>query len=218
MDSYKDWVAKASEQERRLAATRIQKHMRAKLARKRVNKLKALFVAQSCFLDAKYDAKHDFVSDEGDVDLTKSKYWVPEFMWICDIAETKRESNNDFLFLADISSSGCVSDRAPKRGGRCIFQSFMYDIQTFTPDDDQDGNIEFKLKFGVNTKERKDVRKGWIIDFNVKASSCGGRYQGTCKSSWWGTRKVTLIRYSTLSEDEMKTFPDLVAKYYRSIV
>jgi len=217
LENYNNWLETVNEQEKELSSTRIQKHMRSKIARKRFRTMRTAFLAQSCLLDAKFDAKNDYVNEKGEVDLTKCKYWDPRFMWICDIAELKSEGNNDFLFLADISNSGCVSDKAPKRGGRCIFGSVMYDIQIFTPDDQQDGNIEFELKFGVNTKERKDVKKGWTIGFNVKASDGAGRCRGTCKSSWWGTRKVTLINYSTLSPDEVKTFPDLQAKYYRSI-
>jgi len=217
LDNYNNWLTKVDKQERELAAIRIQKHMRSKLTRKRFHMMSTAFTVQSCLLDAKFDARHDYVNANGEVDLTKSKYWVPHFMWICDIAELRGEGNNDFLFLADISTSGCVSDKAPKRGGRCIFEMVMYDIQTFTPDDQPDGSIQFTLKFGVNTKERKDVPKGWGIGFDVKVTSCAGRYQGTCKSNWWGTRQVTLIQYSALSPDELETYPDLIAKYYRSI-
>jgi len=187
------------------AAKRIQKIIRGKATRLRLAKLRTSTLIS--FED------HDVENENGEVDLRRSKYWHPKFMYVCDIKEKKGDRDNDFLFLADISDDGTM--RAKIRRGRCVFNQVMYDIQDFVPQAKGDGRLEFELKFGINTRERRDVPQGWKISFSV-APSGGGRFEGTCNSSWWGTRNVELIQYESLSEDEQRRFPDLIAKYYKS--
>lgn len=205
MSVYNEFLAQQEEDEKVQAALRIQKIMRGKATRRRIAKLKT-----STFLSFE---DHDVADENGEVDLRKSKYWNPKFMYVCDIKEKKGDRINDFLFLADIHDDGTMKARV--RRGRCVFNAVMYDIQDFVPRATQDGRIEFDLKFGINTKERRDVPQGWKISFSV-APSCSGHWEGTCHSSWWGSRKVELIQYETLSEEEKQQYPDLVAKYYRS--
>ena len=172
-------------------------------------------------------ALQEVVIKEGEVDLRKESVWNEKYMWVCDIKEKVGETSNDFLFLANIQTSGTVkvdgrAARDPATGGRCIFSHVMYDIQDFVPDDDADGKLSFVLKFGVNTKEReKDAPNGWTITFkDLTPDPNGGtfpdKYVGTCNCSWWGDRPVEVISYMSLTTEEQAKFPDLIAKYYKS--
>lgn len=156
-----------------------------------------------------------------EVDLRHANEWNPKYLWVCDIEEKVGESDNDFLFLANIQSGGTTSEKPPagSTAGRCIFSSVMYDIQHFVPDVDKDGKLNFELDFGVNTAERKDSPAGWKIAFInlVPSDASNERYSGTCSTSWWGERPVQVISYMTLSPEEKARYPDLVATYYQSL-
>lgn len=199
------------EKEQTKAALRIQAQQRGKMARARIAKMKAVSMFIAC------EEEQDEMTDDGRVDLRKSRYWMPHFMWICDIAQKEGDKINDFMFLADISTEGEITNKAPKRHGRCVFDKVMYDLQGFAPVGHACGKLEFELKFGINTAERTDVPKGWTISFSVCPGSAGA-FQGTCKSSWWGTREVSLVPYETLSPEDLSKYPDLLAKYYKSRV
>lgn len=194
------------------AATRMQSVMRGRAIRRRFRKVKTL-----CLVTDYEVWEGDHYTDDGEVDLSASKFWVAKNMWVCDFERKPGDGNNDFMFLADISSDGCIKSKDKKRGGRCVLNQCMYDIQAFAPVDHTDGNVEFQLKFGQNTKERKDVPKGWWVKFDVWPGECGGRYEGTCDSSWWGKRNVKLLCHASLSPEEAARFPDLKAKYYKSL-
>jgi hypothetical protein len=157
----------------------------------------------------------------GEFDLRKEKAWNPKYMWVCDIEEKPGETDNDFLFLANIQNTGTVAEdsgaAASADGGRCIFSSCMYDIQDFTPDTDVDGKLTFALKFGLNTAERKDVSGGWTINFKELAPGPDGSFAGTCSCSWWGERNVRVLPYMTLTPEQMAKYPDLIAKYYKTL-
>lgn len=74
----------------------------------------------------------------------------------CDILERpgdslwgpSGESDNDFLFMADIQALGTGKELKAQDAvtqDRCIFQDVMYDIQKFTPGDTDDGKLDLTL-------------------------------------------------------------------------
>lgn len=157
------------------------------------------------------------------VDLRKDPNWKPENVWVCDIEERAGEGDNDFLFEANLTADGTTEVKDGSKSekftaGRCVFGPCMYDIQKFQPDVDYDGRLNFTIKFGVNTVERKDAVDGWSVEFiSLMTVARPKSFEGTIKTSWWGERKVKLINYSTLTAEEIKRYPDLIAPYYKTI-
>lgn len=140
-------------------------------------------------------------------------------LWVCDIKERPGEGDNDFLFMGDISDSGAASGSGWKQDDVCIFQDVMYDIQSFTPDFDDDGMLDFRIDFGKATAERKGVPNGWHVDFkNLRASRDRKSWHGIVHTSWWGDRDVILFNYLGLSKSDLRRYPDpVVEKYYKSL-
>jgi hypothetical protein len=136
-------------------------------------------------------------------------------VWVCDIEERAGESDCDFLFFADISADGSVTSQV--KHGKAIFQDSMYDIQQFTGDKDDDGKLDFKFTFGKNTKERPMCPNGWEVQFRGLEKTGSDSYQGRIYTSWWGERKVRLKSYLSLSEEERKKYPDMVAHYKKTV-
>jgi len=207
-------LAAMRKQEELLEAQRRRRVANEKLEnnRRRIWKMKT--AAQLFSADA--GEIQDEVNENGEVDLRKSRVWNPHFMWLCDIEEKPGDKQNDFLFLADLAPSrDGIRSKTSQRSGRCIFDDVMYDLQKFEPDYKDDGMIIFTLTFGVNTEERKNAPRGWNIDFQVRSREKGG-YIGTCSTSWWGSRDVTILPYSSVSDEERAKFPDPVAKYYKT--
>jgi hypothetical protein len=147
-------------------------------------------------------------------DLRKLWGWDPQRIWVCDIVEKPGEPDNDFLFMASISSGGGVDSLSCKTSDRCIFQDVMYDVQKFMPDKEFDGRLDFKIEFGDNTKERKDAPRGWTVVFKNVMLKGPQRYEGTIHTSWWGDRPVKLINYTVLTSKELQQFPDLQTNHY----
>jgi hypothetical protein len=155
----------------------------------------------------------------GELDLGKDDANLQN-LWVCDIAEVANEPDCDFLFQADINADGNVElsrNSMKMTSGRrvCIFQSVMYDVNSFTPDLEFDGRLDFKIRFGSNTFERQDAPQGWEVAFKNLVFQ-DKRYKGTIATSWWGDRGVTLIAYKDLTTAERSKYPDLKATYYRS--
>ena len=155
------------------------------------------------------------------VDLRKDPNWKSENVWMCDIEERPGESDCDFLFEGNLTADGTTEikgDTEKFTAGRCVFGPCMYDIQKFQPDVDYDGKLNFTINFGVNTAERRDAPDGWSVDFiNLVTGTRPKSFEGTIKTSWWGERKVKIINYSTLTPDELRRYPDLIAPYYKTI-
>lgn len=153
-------------------------------------------------------------------DLTKLWGWDPERVWLCDIEEGPREPDNDFLFMAKITDDGAADEiRDNETSDRCIFQDIMYDIQKFIPDKSPDGRLDFSIKFGDNTVERAhDAPYGWTVTFKGLTPAGPKRYVGTINTSWWGDRPVQLMNYTTLTEEELSRYPDLMTnRYWKSM-
>jgi len=129
-----------------VSAKRIQAYLRGRRTRARIAKLRT---AAFCMSFMEYEVRGGVepleLTEDGEVDLRHSKFWKPHFMWICDIKEKAGEAANDFMFLADITPSGEIVNKAPKRAGRCIFNRCMYDLQEFIPVAHTDGMLEFDL-------------------------------------------------------------------------
>jgi hypothetical protein len=154
---------------------------------------------------------------KGPFDLTKLWGWDETRIWLCDIDESPDETDNDFLFMASISPDGTVCQQKAKAGDRCIFQDLMYDIQEFVPDSSTDGKLDFTIKFGDNTVERRDTPEGWTVTFKGLLPDRKGGFKGTIYTSWWGDRKVQVLNYAKLAPAQRQQYPDLVTEnYYRS--
>jgi hypothetical protein len=150
-------------------------------------------------------------------DLTKLWGWDPARVWVCDIKELPGETDNDFLFMADIQATGTGKDLKTQdamTADRCIFQDVMYDIQKFTPDTSADGKLDFDIAFGNNTAERRDAPNGWTVQFESLVPIAKGRFKGTILTSWWGRRDVILINYPQLTKKEQQTYPDMMTHHY----
>eukprot|EP00930_Biecheleria_cincta_P007855 TRINITY_DN109142_c0_g1_i1.p1 TRINITY_DN109142_c0_g1~~TRINITY_DN109142_c0_g1_i1.p1 ORF type:complete len:506 (+),score=85.36 TRINITY_DN109142_c0_g1_i1:80-1597(+) len=157
-------------------------------------------------------------SDQGEIDMRQSKLWNIHYVWLCDILEEPGDKRMDFLFLADLSkpTEGALRSKTSKRPGWCIFDKVAFDLQNFTPCFRDDGSLSFQMHFGCNTVNRKDSPEGFKIIFDVQHDGKGG-FEGICDTSWWGVRDVKIMLYSSLSEDQLKKFPDPIAKYYPSL-
>ena len=172
-------------------------------------------------------AESSFAKKPSPLDLREDPSWDPANVWVCDIEERPDESNCDFLFEAaltadgttEIKTDGSVSNWENFTAGKCVFSQNMYDIQSFKPDTDNDGNLNFSIKFGMKTRERLDAPDGWSVEFVnlTKSSARNQSFEGTMKTSWWGERKVKLINYTCLTPDEYTKYPDLIADYYKSV-
>jgi hypothetical protein len=137
-------------------------------------------------------------------------------VWVCDIEEGPLDEGDcDFLFFADISSDGAVTSQV--KHGKAIFQDSMYDIQEFTADTADDGKLDFKFNFGKNTKERRECPDGWEVQFRSLEKTGADSYQGRIYTSWWGERNVRLKSYISLSDEERKKYPDMVAHYKKTV-
>eukprot|EP00930_Biecheleria_cincta_P096047 TRINITY_DN87922_c0_g1_i1.p1 TRINITY_DN87922_c0_g1~~TRINITY_DN87922_c0_g1_i1.p1 ORF type:complete len:397 (-),score=37.23 TRINITY_DN87922_c0_g1_i1:260-1372(-) len=202
---YAAFVSHLEEKTAELAATRLQARIRGSLARIRLTKIRAL----SRLLAPPEEA--DVINSNGEVDLSPKLMWKSRFVWACQIERKANENAKHFLFLADITP-GKV---AAKRGGRCVFESVMYDIQEFVPIGFGHGRVEFELRFGINTSERKDASSGWSITFCLLPGD-DRSFVGTLECSFWGNRKVSLLPVSSLSSSELAQFPGLVGKHYKS--
>ena len=141
-------------------------------------------------------------------------------LWICDIEENAGEGDCDFLFQADINADGNVllsKDSLKITEGRrvCIFQSVMYDVNDFVPDEIYDGKLDFKIHFGASTIQRPDAPNGWEVCFKG-LTHWERKYKGKIVTSWWGERNVVLLPYRDLTAAQKAKYPDLKAKYYRT--
>jgi hypothetical protein len=75
---------------------------------------------------------------ENTVDLRLCPDYEIKNLWICDIEEDASESDNDFLFLADISADGNAEVKSTGIDGRnfvgrCIFQDVMCEFMFSCP-------------------------------------------------------------------------------------
>lgn len=149
-------------------------------------------------------------------DISKKAGFDASRVWVCDIEERGRDEDNDFLFVATITKGGSALSSGAKEGDTCIFQDVMYDIQDFKPDYDDDGLLDFSIKFGKNTRERRDAKDGWVVAFkNLK--EVDGRWEGTIRTSWWGDLPVRLFSYASLSKEMQAKLPDfIVSKYFKT--
>ncbi len=79
--------------------------------------------------------------------------------------------------------------------------------------------MNFEIFFGKSTKERSDCPGGWSVHFLclTKANESKG-FVGIVNTSWWGDKKVKLLPYESLSAQEKRRYPDLKAKYYKSVL
>lgn len=204
-EDYETFLLHLEQKTAKLAAMRLQAKIRGSLARSRVRKMKAL-----CKMLAP-PQQADVLNSKGEVDLRHKLIWNSRFVWACEIEQRAGERAKHFVFLADITPR----EVKEKRGGRCVFESVMYDIQEFVPVGFDDGKVEFELRFGINTAERQDVPSGWCITFCVKPGDAG-TFAGMLESSFWGNRSVTLRPLNSLDASELGQFPDLVGRYYKS--
>jgi len=151
-----------------------------------------------------------------ETDLTNEPDYAEGRVWVCDIEEADGEDDNDFLFYGDITSDGTAEMKPMKDSGKCIFQGVMYDIQEFIPDEDCDGKLAFKIKFGANTEERsEDCPQGWEVEFKDLVGT-SKKYEGIINTSWWGDRKVVLKSFKSLTSEEREKYPDFVATHYKT--
>ncbi len=140
-------------------------------------------------------------------------------VWVCDVKETSKETDNDFLFCASIDGTGL----AASKGRYVILQNVIYDIDSFTEDKTDDGLVDFHMHFGHNTKERTNVPQGWTLNCKVKKVIKGGKvqYEGKIITTILGDgekeRDVLLLRYDSLNDEQLKKYPDLISdNYYKS--
>lgn len=152
-------------------------------------------------------------------DLTKLWGWDPDRVWVCDIEEQRGLPDCDFLFMATINDDGAADKISCNTGDRCVFQDVMYDTQDFIPDKSLDGRLDFTIRFGDNTAERRaDAPDGWAVTFQGLIPEAPRRYSGRILTSWWGERPVKLMNYSTLTAKERRQYPDLMtSRYYKSM-
>lgn len=155
-----------------------------------------------------------------ELDVRNAPGWDEQNVWVCDIDSNKKGLDLDFLFVGDMNDDGTMEDNSHKNWGRIVLQNDMYDIQKFIPDKEYDGELNFRIEFGANTKRGTYCVKGWFAEFKGLKRNDKGNYVGTIVTDSWrsgaapDTEKVTLLHYPSLNAEQRRKFPDLVVRRY----
>ena len=152
---------------------------------------------------------------EGVHSLSDLEHFKIENLWAAELEEKREETDQNFLFCADVEARG-----TQVLGHHIVFENVIYDIQSCEYDFVDGVELKFEIKFGSNTEERKDVPKGWYVIFEELVASHNEeghrKYHGHVHVSWWGgaRRRVILHKYLDLSHHEHHKFPGLDAKHH----
>jgi hypothetical protein len=153
-------------------------------------------------------------------DISNEVGWDSSKAWVIDIIAENGEAevNSNFLFQAEITADGSIANKtidANHEKSYIVLDNDLYDINSFIEDDVMDGKLSFTVKFGADSPRGPTAAKGWMIKFDGLEPVPGTKnFQGTCGHDCNGSgtalimRKVYLLRYSELSQDQKSKYPD----------
>ena len=128
------------------------------------------------------------------------------------------EVNSNFLFQADISADGSITNRtidSSNEKSYILLDNDLYDINTFIEDDDMDGKLSFTIRFGAHSPRGPTAAKGWMIKFeNLEPVAGTKNFKGKCGHDCNGSgtalimRNVNLLRYADLTVEQKRFYPD----------